>query len=457
MSRSSVALIRRRLFTLLMRAFATVVLLMAAFMLALTVGYLAYGRTNDALYRLPAISILESYYLGHGNWDGVESAFRLMDRHPAPDFIVRWDETILLDPQNRILAEYGDRKSPRVGSLFEPTPRNILVPLHNGPTRIGTLVLLPRAAPRRILLIGSLLYPISLISIFLALLTILIGLLLSRRFVHPLAEVIAAAHAVSEGKLDTRVRVEGPDDLRDLSDSFNHMAAALERQEHERRDFLADVAHELRTPLTILRGRLEGILDGVYPADASQITPALEETYLLERLVEDLRLLSLAESGQLHIEQVPLHLGELARRAVDLFSAQANEKNIRLEVQDLAPNLLVMADAQRTSQVIANLLSNALRYAPQKSQVTLLIEPNGDQVRLSVSDNGPGVPETDLPNIFRRFWRGEKSRSRASGGAGLGLAIARQLVEAQDGRIEACNLPQGGLKVTISLPVAGQS
>lgn len=457
MNRSSVTLIRKRLFTLLLRAFATLVLFTAAFILALTVGYLAYGRTNDALYRLPAISILESYYLGHGNWNGVEGAFRLMDRQRAPDFIVRWEETILLDSQNRILAEYGNRQSPRVGSVYVPQPRNVLIPLHNGPNRIGTLVLSARVAPRRLMLIGGMIYPLGLISIFLALLTILIGLLLSRRFVNPLAEVIAAAHAVAEGKLDTRVQVAGPDDLRDLSDSFNHMAAALERQECERRDFLADVAHELRTPLTILRGRLEGILDGVYPPGEDQITSALEEAYLLERLVEDLRLLTLAESRQLHIERTPVHLGTLARHAVDLFSAQADEKNIRLDVDDRAPNALVEVDAQRTAQVIANLLDNALRYVPPGGQIALLIEQSGDNVCLSVSDNGPGVPEADLPRLFQRFWRGEKSRSRAAGGAGLGLAIARQLVEAQGGHIEAANVPQGGLKVTLSFPRTGNA
>ncbi len=446
--------IRRRLFTLLMRAFATVVLLTVVCILFLMGGFVAYGRASDAIFRLPVISMLESYYLGHGSWEGVENAFLILEEKSRPDFIVRWNETVLLDTQGRVLVAYGSTGSPQVGTQYEPGPRAVMIPLRDDQARVGTLVFSPRALPHRILLAGGLLYPIGIISIFLALLTLLIGLFLLRRFVNPLAEVIAAAHLVAEGKLETRLQVAGPGDLRDLSDSFNHMAAALERHDRERRDLLADVAHELRTPLTIIRGRLEGILDGVYPPDQTHITPALEETYLLEQLVEDLHLLTLAEARQLHFEPRPQPLGRLAQRTADLFSAQAAEKGIRLLVEDAAPEALVNVDPQRTGQVIANLLNNALRYAPENGRVRLYIELRGAEVRLSVSDNGPGVPEADLPRLFERFWRGEKSRSRLSGGAGLGLAIARQLVEAQGGRIEAANLEEGGLKVSVAFPLA---
>jgi two-component system OmpR family sensor kinase/two-component system sensor histidine kinase BaeS len=462
--------IRKRIFTLLMRAFATVVLLTVVFILTLMGGFMAYGSTSDALFRLPIISMLESYYLGHGSWEGVDHAFLILEDDPRPDFIVRWGETILLDNHNRILAEYGSTGSSQVGAVFVPGPKSILIPLQDEHSQIGTLVFSRRAFPHRLILVAGLLYPIGIISIFLALLTLLIGLVLLRRFVDPLAEVIAAARSVAEGKLETRLQVAGPSDLRDLSDSFNHMAAALERHDfcyvhveapderhdRDRRDLLADVAHELRTPLTIIRGRLEGILDGVYPSDEKHITPALEETYLLERLVEDLHLLTLAEARQLHFEPGPVHLGYLARRAADLFSAQAEEKGIYLEVDDRAPQALVNVDPQRTGQVIANLLNNALRYVPGNGQVTLFIEPRSPDVLLSVRDNGPGVPAEDLPLLFQRFWRGERSRSRLSGGAGLGLAIAKQLVEAQGGRIEAANLPEGGLQVTIAFPLAAQ-
>jgi two-component system OmpR family sensor kinase/two-component system sensor histidine kinase BaeS len=289
------------------------------------------------------------------------------------------------------------------------------------------------------------------ISFFTGLLTLLIGLLLVRRVVTPLADVIGAAQSVAGGDLAARVRVRGPGDLRSLSDSFNRMAAALQASDRQRRDLLADVAHELRTPLTVIRGKLEGVLDGIYPADEAHVAPVLAETYVLERLVEDLRLLTLAESRQLHFERAPIDLAGLARQSASLFEAEAAERGIALKVEaepDLPP---VQADAQRTAQVIGNLVGNALRYAPDDGRVEIDVRRAPDGVEFCVSDNGPGVGEQDLGRMFDRFWRSEKSRSRAAGGAGLGLAIARQLVEAQGGSITAANRPGGGLRVAFRL------
>jgi signal transduction histidine kinase len=269
----------------------------------------------------------------------------------------------------------------------------------------------------------------------------------------PLAEVTAAAKEVAGGDLSARVRVEGPDDLKILSDSFNQMADALERNDRERRDMLADIAHELRTPLTVLRGRLEGILDGIYSPDQEHIVPALEETYLLERLVDDLRLLTLAESRQLPFEKKDLDLNELARHVISLFQAQAEENMIQLELKSDAVSPRALLDPQRTEQIVGNLVSNALRYVPEGGRVWIDVRREGESAVVIVNDNGPGVPEEELLRIFNRFWRGDKSRTRTSGGAGLGLAIARQLVEAQGGKISACNLPGGGLQVRCEFPV----
>jgi two-component system OmpR family sensor kinase/two-component system sensor histidine kinase BaeS len=230
------------------------------------------------------------------------------------------------------------------------------------------------------------------------------------------------------------------------------MADALERNDRERRDMLADIAHELRTPLTVLRGKLEGILDGIYPADQEHIVPALEETYLLERLVDDLRLLTLAESRQLPFEKKELDLNELARHVISLFQAQAEENKIRLELEGDEVHPQALLDPQRTEQVIGNLISNALRYVPEDGRVWVEVRREGESAVVSVNDNGPGILEEELPYIFNRFWRGDKSRTRASGGAGLGLAIARQLVEAQGGKISAADPPGGGLQVKCEFP-----
>jgi len=278
-----------------------------------------------------------------------------------------------------------------------------------------------------------------------------VALLLVRRFVNPLADVIFAARAVASGKLDTRISSEGPQDLRSLSESFNEMASSLERNDRGRRDMLADIAHELRTPLSVIRGRLEGIVDGIYSENGSQVSMALEQTYLLQRLVDDLHLLTLAETRQLLFDKRDVNIGAVIERVLEMFSAEAQEKNISLSFSEKNGNLSAVVDPQRFEQVLSNLLGNALRYIPDGGKVWVTANETADGVQITVNDNGEGIPAEDLPYIFDRFWRKEKSRARTTGGTGLGLAIAKQLVEAQDGTIEARNLPDGGLQVRIQL------
>ena len=214
---------------------------------------------------------------------------------------------------------------------------------------------------------------------------------------------------------------------------------------------LADVAHELRTPLSVIRGRLEGIVDGIYSENGPQVSMALDQTYVLERLVEDLRLLTLAESRQLPFDRHPVDLGQLVDRTLDVFSAEAREKNISLAFTERSGDLTANVDPQRFEQVLGNLVGNAIRYVPEGGRVWVTAHGVADGLSLTVNDNGPGLPPEDLPFIFDRFWRKDKSRARVSGGTGLGLAIARQLVEAQGGHISARNLPEGGLQITIGL------
>jgi signal transduction histidine kinase len=445
---SSIRSIQTRLFVLLLRAFASAVTLILIFVLTVTAFFLLYPSRFNPLSRLPIVTRLETFYLVRGTWQGVDVLFRSGQDTETRNFFF---QTILIDPHGNILFDHG---LPGQG-VFTPKSSETTIPINvNGTTR-ATLVFDSASVPPQPDGLANLLTPIVFISFLMAIPTILMGLLLMRRVVTPLAEVIAAARAVAAGDLSTRVGVSGPDDLRALSDSFNHMAAALEQSDSERRNMLADIAHELRTPLTVMRGRLEGIVDGVYPANADQITPALEETYLLERLVEDLRLLTLAETRQLHFEQREVNLGDLATHVFDLFQAEAEEKSIQLGLEVAASDAVVTVDPQRIEQVFGNLVSNALRYTPEGGHIHLAVTKQLGSVAFSVSDNGPGVPPEDLASIFNRFWRGERSRSRASGGAGLGLAIARQLTEAQGGQISAQNLPEGGLQVRVEFSVLG--
>lgn len=276
-----------------------------------------------------------------------------------------------------------------------------------------------------------------------------VSILLVRRFVNPLAEVVYAARAVANGDLKTRIPTKGPQDLRSLSNSFNEMASSLERSDRERRDMLADIAHELRTPLSVIRGRLEGIVDGIYAENGPQVSMALEQTYLMQRLVDDLRLLTLVETRQLAFDKQEVNVGGVINRVIEMLSAEAQEKNISLSFDEKNGNLSTVLDPQRFEQVISNLVGNAIRYVPEGARVWVTTDETKDGLMITVNDNGEGLPNDDLPYIFDRFWRKEKSRSRVTGGTGLGLAIAKQLVEAQSGRIEAKNLPEGGLQVIV--------
>ncbi len=451
---NSIQPIRRRLLLLLLRAFGIVVFLTVVMILVVSAGVIARNTGGNPIFRTPNAIVLETYYLGHGSWQGVEVVLEERTNTSIRALRPDWDRTILVDANGIVIIDHGNTKSALIGTQFTQKTDESGQPLTINGILIGTLWV-DRGTPSRVVqLIFTLIGPTAIISIMLGILTLIIGLLLMRRMINPLSEVIAAAQAVSQGDLSARVPVGARnDDLTALSIHFNHMADELERSDHQRRNLLADIAHELRTPITIMRGRLEGILDGVYPADEAHIAPALEETYLLERLVEDLRLLALAEANQLRFELKPVRLHELAETILGLFSAQAGERNVRLNLEAEPDLPEVMVDSQRFQQVIGNLIDNALRYTPEGSKIDLIIQRKQDNIVLTVADEGPGIPEDEISHVFDRFWRGEKSRARSTGGAGLGLSIARQLVEAQGGKISAHNRPQHGFEVQIILPV----
>jgi two-component system sensor histidine kinase BaeS len=192
-------------------------------------------------------------------------------------------------------------------------------------------------------------------------------------------------------------------------------------------------------------------VDGIYSENGSEVSMALEQTYVLQRLVDDLRLLTLAETRQLAFDKRNVNISNVINSVIEMFSAEASEKNIGLSFSEQSGNLFAHVDPQRFEQVISNLVGNAIQYIPEGGKVWVTANETKDGLQLTVNDNGNGIPAEDLPFIFDRFWRKEKSRSRATGGTGLGLAIAKQLVEAQGGTIEARNLQEGGLQVLIIL------
>ncbi len=453
----SIKTIQRRLILILLRALLAVVVATILVLIGTTLYELSSKTGQNPFYRSPNATILEAYYIGHGSWDGIESLIVAGDSPDSRLLRLDWDSAILLDKDGNVVLYYGKGSSPGAAQVLTP---DMLINAQVDELKvrgevIGTLLGMNTDMPHPVRLSISVLNPVLMVSGALLLLTTIIGILLMRRMVNPLSEVIAAAESVTSGNLKTRIKTNhSQSDLAALALHFNRMTETLERNDTERRALLADIAHELRTPLSVLRGRLEGIVDGVYTANESNIAQALEETYMLERLVEDLRLLTLAESRQLHFEPKDTHLADLLQKVVSLFQPQAAGKHIDLVLTPVDQNLMLHIDPQRLEQVIGNLIGNSLRYVPSGGKIQLGSQTADGEVVLTVSDTGSGVPEEELPYIFDRFWRGEKSRARVTGGAGLGLAICKNLVEAQGGSISAKNRAEGGLEVAIRFPVS---
>jgi signal transduction histidine kinase len=268
------------------------------------------------------------------------------------------------------------------------------------------------------------------------------------RFGMPLGEIVEAADRVAEGDYSVRTPEYGSRWMRTLARAFNSMTSKLQAQDLQRRHLMADIAHELRTPLAVLEGRLEGMLDGVYPRDEAQITAVLQETRMLTRLVDDLRTLAHTESGTLALQKEPTDIGILIHDAAAAFSADAAERTIALTVTAPADLPLVTVDPLRIREVLVNLISNAMRHTPDGGRVSVAATSQPASIAVMVSDTGSGIAAEELPKIFDRFYKG-----RASRGSGLGLTIARNLVVAHGGEIRADSVEGKGTEVTFTLPV----
>ena len=284
--------------------------------------------------------------------------------------------------------------------------------------------------------------------------TLVLTFFLSRRILHPISALTLAARKLGRGDLSQRVKVKSRDEVGELATTFNAMADELERTEQIRRSMVADAAHELRTPLTNIRGYLEAIKDGVIKADAGTIESMHEEALLLTHLADDLQELALVDAGELRLDVRADDVAEIVRKAVVATQPQATAKQISVETK-LAPDLPpVMVDAERIGQVLRNLLSNAVAYTPEGGEVSVLVRSLGEWVEVRVADSGIGIAVGDMPFIFERFYRADKSRSRATGGVGLGLTIIKRLVEAHGGSIEVHSEEGRGSTFVFTVPRA---
>ncbi|MFZ1551330.1 MAG: ATP-binding protein [Anaerolineae bacterium] len=400
---------------------------------------------------------LTDYYAANGSWDGVESVLAQL----GPGNMGRGragaagPNIAVANASGRVVAS---KTGELVGDVLPASAlaQGVALTLNGRP--IGALV---NVRPADVVLDAQGLAFLSRVqnslawaALLAAALSLTLGVFVSRLLTAPLARLTQAAQAITGGDLSQRVAVQSHDEIGVLGAAFDEMAASLAESETLRKNLVADISHELRTPLTIIQGNLQAILDGVYPLEMAQMAGLHDETRLLTRLVDDLHDLALADAGQLRLERLPVNLTELAASALDQFGPAAEAAGVRLELAADDAAAVVLGDADRLAQVLRNLLSNALRHTPAGGAITVRLAHRADQVQMQISDTGSGIAADDLPHVFDRFYRGDKSRSRRGGGAGLGLAIARQLIRGHDGAIEVASASGQGTTFIVTLPAA---
>jgi two-component system OmpR family sensor kinase/two-component system sensor histidine kinase BaeS len=440
--------------------------------------YVSRGKQQRAERLAPTLA---AYYSQTGSWDGVtewladlatgtsaqgapqaSGQARGMGRGRGQAIGYGGDRLLVVDTAGTVLA---DSLGTLVGESLPERELALGVPIAPDGETIGILLIPSEGSPyetaeteflrhvnRALLWAGLASGAVALI----------LGVLLARQLTAPLRALTHAARSLTHSQTARwserdvpQVEIHTQDEIGELGQAFNQMAGSLAQQEHLRRNLMADIAHELRTPLSVIRGDLEALLDGVYEPTPDVLASLQEESLLLSRLVDDLRALALAEAGQLQLERELFDLGELLHGIVTSFRLQAESKEQSLAL-DLPPGRLqVAADAQRVRQVVANLISNALRHAPEPGNHVLVSAlPQESEVMVSVADDGPGIAPEEVPYVFDRFWQSDGARV---GGSGLGLAIARELVRAHGGRIWVESHPGEGTTFRFTLPqVPGQ-
>jgi len=461
-----------RLWVRLSLAFGAVVLFsMATLMLISTlmvnIGLRQRFIGNELRVSGGLVDELADYYYRHGSWRGIGPLLAVADA------------TLPHGPRDRLILSLADAdgqiiyhsRAERVGQSLtraeraEALPVRVVSEAGGEATTVGYLRVEPVRVnvrrppdPQGGFFLEWLSRALWLVAVVGGALGILFGVVTSRSLAAPLNRLAEAARAIGARDLSRRVEVTGSDEVREVAQAFNEMAAALEQAESLRRNLVADVAHELRTPLSVLQGNLRAILDDVYPLDKAEVARLYDHTRLLSRLIGDLRELAQAEAGQLELNLQEIDLVGLLADMVAAFGPVAEAEGVALDAQIPADLPRVPADPARISQVLHNLLANALRHTPAGGTISLHAGYEAGErqhVWLTVQDSGEGIAAEHLPHVFDRFYRGDPARSRATGGAGLGLAIVRAIVEAHGGQVSAASdgIPGHGSAFTVRLPL----
>jgi signal transduction histidine kinase len=415
-------------------------------------------HTND-VRESRAASLISSYYTANGNWDGIQDLVATLAAIEQRRIIITDANNIVIaDSENSLQGKeyYQDKEGIKLykrtfgmppmfgqtGQLGSNNPANLIATLYVSPltSTVATLI----RSINIFLLWGALLAVV---------IALIITFFISRRITSPIRALTNSAKIFGQGDFSQRVNIQSKDEVGELAQTFNLMAGNLEHTEKLRRNMVADVAHELRTPLSNVSGYLEAIRDDVVKPDKATITSLSEEVALLTRLVEDLQELTLADAGELKLVRQPENIAQLIAQSVTVIQPKIDSKGlaIAVEVQDNLP--LVNIDYYRISQVLRNLLENAYKHTASGGKVTVAAHLDNDLVKISVTDSGEGIPAEDLPNMFERFYRVDKSRARAGGGSGLGLTIVKRLVEAHGGSVGVQSELGKGSIFTFTLPV----
>jgi two-component system sensor histidine kinase BaeS len=403
------------------------------------------------------IGQLAIYHLKNGSWAGVERIFLFREDPKQPVFGPIPDRKhivpfTLADEVGKVIISNERYK---VGDRVPESDLTLGVPIKEDGKIIG--ILLPMRVPfegqppevefiestNRTLLYGALMA---------AIIALLLGIFLSRTLTRPLRELTQATHAVSEGDLSQQVPIRSNDELGELAKAFNKMSTELSRSVNIRKQMTADIAHELRTPLSLILGHAEAVHDGVLQPSRENFEIIREEAARLEHLVNDLRILSLADAGELSINPQKVEPQRLLQEVAAIYQYQTQRKNITLDLDIASPLSEIEVDPGRMTQVLTNILDNALRHTPEGGRIVLSAREANDQVELAIQDSGPGLKAEDIDRIFDRFYRTDSSRQREDGGSGLGLAIARSIVQAHGGQLSAESEEGKGLKVIVRLP-----
>jgi signal transduction histidine kinase len=423
-----------------------------------------YEERNIAVRTERAKFVLVRFYQSNGSWDGIQPLVEQLGTMEEERIVlVSTGGVVVADSEREVIGKKYQSSQGGIplylpiirlpfrgydssdNSQASPDPANLFGTLYISPHNTpDTLTILLSSYINRFLLWGG---------IIAIALSVIIAFLLSRRILSPIRALTGTARKLGRGDFSERVQVKDRGEVGDLARTFNSMADDIERTEKLRRNMVADVAHEIRTPLSNVAGYLEAIRDDVIKPEPAIISSLSEEVDLLSRLVNDLQVLALADAGELGLVRQGEDMTQLIEQAIKAIQIKAADKGLKITTE-IAPELPpVNIDYHRISQVLHNLLANAIAHTPSGGNIAVSAARSGQWVEVSVTDNGEGIPAEDMPNIFERFYRVDKSRSRPGGGSGLGLTIAKRMVEAHGGTITVQSEKGKGSRFSFTIPV----